>query len=138
MNFTPQSINTQNILNRTKINKLYCKNFMFTILVLELFNYNNTLKILNLRLFFFKKKKTIGSILRAPYKNKTAQFNICINRYFLILTFNVKIINRLLLYEFTSFKNLNEELVKSYNYFESAMITQISRTIFIPINIKIL
>ena len=140
MNFTPKFITTQNIIDKTKFNKIYCKNFIFTILTLELFNNNskNNLKVLNLKLFFLKKKKTIGSILRAPYKNKTAQFNICINRYFLILVFKIEILKQLMIYNFIDFKNLNENLIKSYNYFESTLITQISRTVYIPIKIKIL
>lgn len=138
MNFTPKNINTQNITNNAQVNKLYCKNFIFTILILEIFNNNCNLKILNLKLFFFKKKKTIGSILRAPYKNKIAQFNICINRYFLILVFKIIIHNRLNIYNFIEFKTLTDNLIKSYSYFESALVTQVSRTIFIPINIKLL
>lgn len=140
MNFTPNIIKTNKIIDNVNFNKLYCKNFIFTILILELFNSTNKnkTKVYNLKIFFLKKKKTLGSILRAPYKNKTAQFNICLNRYYLILSFIILLNINLKINNYSDFLKINNNLINSYKYFESTLITQISRKIYIPISIKLI
>lgn len=140
MNFSPKILIPKTILSKMKINKIYCKNFIFTLLMFDLFNskFNNNFKPFNYNIHITKKRKHVGSILRAPYKSKIAQFSLGLYRYYLILTFKIKTtyipnINNIL-----EFKILIIKLLNSYNYFESTLVTQVSRTIKIPIQINII
>lgn len=140
MNFSPRLLNSKDLAANWKLEKLHCRNFIFTILAFDLLksNYNTKFKPVNLSMHITKKRKHIGSILRAPYKSKIAQFSLGIYRYFLNLTFKIEskfkpnVINSL------DFKNYNIYLLKNYNYFESALVTQVSRSIETPIFINII
>lgn len=140
MNFSPRLLRSNFILSSHKVERLYCRNFIFTLLAFDLLknNTNKNLKPLNITFHITKKRKHVGSILRAPYKCKSAQFSLGIYRYFLTLTFSLKIE---VSYNFLSkndFVEFNKTLLNSYNYFESALVTQVSRSLSIPINVSVI
>lgn len=140
MNFNPQVINSRNILSKNKSNRIYCKNFIFTILFFDFFNSTFSKNFLPYKynLHITKKRKHVGSILRAPYKNKIAQFSLGLYRYFLNLSF---FINSEFLPNINNkfeFKLLFIKFLNSYNYFESTLVTQVSRVIKIPTQIQII
>lgn len=140
MNFSPKLFNPKLTTSFIKINKIYCKNFLFTLLVFDLLGDKNNTKFkpINFATCIIKKRKHIGSILRAPYKCKTAQFSLGFYRYFFLLTFKIKIDKKLNINGITDFKLFNLNILKAYNYFESALVTQISRSISIPSCINII
>nr|YP_740737.1 Ymf59 [Tetrahymena malaccensis]ABI51646.1 Ymf59 [Tetrahymena malaccensis] len=140
MNFNPQIINTKNILSKNKINKIYCKNFIFTILFFDFFNSTFSKKFLpyNYSFHITKQRKHVGSILRAPYKNKIAQFSLGLYRYYLNLSFFINSKFSPILNNKSDFKLLFIKFLNSYNYFESTLVTQVSRTIKIPVQIQII
>lgn len=147
MNFNPKFLNSKLLLSQNKNNKIFCRNFIFTILVFDLFNtekltnnktkFKNQFMPINYKFFIFKKRTHIGSFLRAPYKCKSAQFSLGLNRYFLLLSFYIKSDYNL---NINNLKDFNKILnfIKSYNYFESILVTQVSRLFSIPLQIKIL
>nr|QBI37892.1 Ymf59 [Tetrahymena rostrata]QGS65269.1 Ymf59 [Tetrahymena rostrata] len=139
MNFSPKILNSNIVLNKIKANRIYCKNFIFTILVFDLFNneFNKNFKPLNYKIHIIKTRKHVGSILRAPYKNKIAQFSIGVNRYYLTLSFSIKTNLTPKINNSKELYNLIIKLLNSYNYFESTLVTQISRNIKIPILLNI-
>lgn len=136
MNFSPKLLNSNNLISKIKYNKIYCKNFIFTILALDLLN--NSLKFKKFKIHIIKKRKHIGSILRAPYKCKSAQFSLGLYRYYLSLTFNIDMLKKPNINNLNDFNNFNKKIIQSYNYFESALVTQVSRSITIPSNIFII
>lgn len=136
MNFSPKLLNSNNLISKIKYNKIYCKNFIFTILALDLLN--NSLKFKKFKIHIIKKRKHIGSILRAPYKCKSAQFSLGLYRYYLSLTFNIDTLKKPNINNLNDFNNFNKKIIQSYNYFESALVTQVSRSITIPSNIFII
>jgi len=136
MNFSPKLLNSNNLISKIKYNKVYCKNFIFTILALDLLN--NSLNFKKFKIHIIKKRKHIGSILRAPYKCKSAQFSLGLYRYYLSLTFNIAIETTPNINSCTDFNNFNKKIIQSYNYFESALVTQVSRSITIPSSIYII
>lgn len=140
MNFSPRNLTSKSTLSKIKLNKIYCKNFIFTLLVFDLFNnqFNKSLKPFNYNIHIIKKRKHVGSILRAPYKSKIAQFSIGLYRYYLILSFFIKTNYIPNINNIYQFKTLIIKLLNSYNYFESTLVTQISRTIQIPILLNII
>lgn len=140
MNFSPKLLNSKISLSKFKINKIYCRNFIFTILIFDLFNnsFNNKFKPINYNIHIIKKRKHIGSILRAPYKSKIAQFSIGLYRYYLTLSFKIKTEFKPKINNLLEFKLLIIKLLNSYNYFESTLVTQISRSIKIPILLNII
>jgi hypothetical protein len=140
MNFNPQVINSKNILSQNKINRIYCKNFIFTILFFEFFNSTFSKNFLpyNYNINITKKRKHVGSILRAPYKNKIAQFSLGLYRYYLNLSFYIKTEFLPILNNKNDFKLLFIKFLNSYNYFESTLVTQVSRTIKIPSQIQLI
>jgi hypothetical protein len=136
MNFSPKLLNSNNLISKIKYNKVYCKNFIFTILALDLLN--SSLKFKKFKIHIIKKRKHVGSILRAPYKCKSAQFSLGLYRYYLSLTFNIDMLVRPNINNCIDFNNFNKKIIQSYNYFESALVTQVSRSITIPSNITII
>lgn len=140
MNFSPRIFNVRSIFSKIKINKLYCRNFLFTILIFDLCNKKNisNFKSINFKINIFKKRKHVGSFLRAPYKNKKAQFSLGLNRYFLSLSFNIFTKFKPNINNINNFKNLIIKFLNSYNYFESTLVTQVSREIKIPILLNII
>jgi len=139
MNFNPKTLCSKNLPAKWKLEKLYCKNFIFTLLAFDLLNSNINLnfKPLKFSIHIFKERKHFGSTLRAPYKSKSAQFSLGIYRYFMILTFYINTNFKVKLIDNLDFKNFNIKLLNSYNYFESALVTQVFRSINIPTNIYI-
>lgn len=140
MNFSPKILNSNNIISKIKLNKIYCKNFIFTILIFDLFNLknNSNFKPINFKLNIIKKRKHVGSILRAPYKSKIAQFSIGLYRYYLSLSYNIQSKKIIKLNSSNDFINFNFKIINSYNYFESALVTQVSRTMYIHSEIIII
>jgi len=136
MNFSPKLFNSNNIVSKIKYNKVYCKNFIFTLLALDLLN--NSLKFKKFKIHIIKKRKHVGSILRAPYKCKSAQFSLGIYRYYLSLTFNINLLHKPNINSYVDFNNFNKKIIQSYNYFESALVTQVSRSVKIPAIISII
>ena len=133
MNIKPILIKTKN--NKINKYKIFSKNFIFIILFLEFIkNINNNVKC---NYFVFKKRKHIGSFLRAPYKNKIAQFSLGLIRYFLIVKFNILLFYKIFCSNKNIFNNNINLLLKSYKYFESTLITQVYRLIRIPISINL-
>lgn len=65
-----------------KNSKIFCKNFIFFILLLNYSRKNNNL---NIKLFIKKNKIKSFTILRPPYRHKLSRHQICIKRYNLIL-----------------------------------------------------
>lgn len=139
MNFSPKLMSSRYIVSKFKLNKIYCKNFLFTILIFDLYNKKNntSLKPFNFNINITKKRKHIGSFLRAPYKSKIAQFSLGLYRYFLVLTFKVQTKYLPNINNIIDFKNTLIKLLNSYNYFESTLVTQVSRKIKIPILLNI-
>ncbi len=140
MNFSPRMLAPKSNISKIKLNKIYCKNFIFTILVFDLFNnnFNKKFKPFNYNVHITKKRKHVGSILRAPYKSKIAQFSIGLYRYFLTLSFYINSTFTPKINNILEFKILIIKLLKSYNYFESTLITQVYRSIKIPILLNII
>lgn len=136
MNFSPKLLNSNNLISKIKYNKVYCRNFIFTILALDLLN--NSLNFNNFKIHIIKKRKHVGSILRAPYKCKSAQFSLGLYRYYLSLTFNIAIKIIPNINNYTDFNNFNKKIIQSYNYFESALVTQVSRSITLSSSIFII
>lgn len=136
MNFSPKLLNSNNLMSKIKYNKVYCKNFIFTVLALDLLN--NSLKFKKFKIHIIKKRKHIGSILRAPYKCKSAQFSLGLYRYYLSLTFNLEMLKKPNINNLSDFNDFNKKIIQSYNYFESALVTQVSRSIIVPSNIFII
>lgn len=140
MNFSPKLLNSKITISKFKFNKIYCRNFIFTILVFDLFNNNfkKNFKPINFNIHIIKKRKHVGSILRAPYKSKIAQFSIGLYRYYLNLSFKIKTTYKPNINNVIDFKKLIIILLNSYNYFESTLVTQVSRSIQIPILLNII
>lgn len=141
MNFSPRLLSSKSITSNWKLEKLHCRNFIFTLLAFDLLKSNiknENFKPNNFSIHIFKKRKHLGSTLRAPYKSKSAQFSLGINRYFMNLTFNLNSIFTPNLNNSVEFNNFNIYLLNSYNYFESALVTQVSRSINIPSKINII
>ena len=140
MNFSPKLLNSKLSLSKFKLNKIYCKNFIFTLLVFDLFNsnFNSKFKPLNYNIHITKKRKHVGSILRAPYKSKIAQFSIGLYRYYLVLSFKIITKFKPKINSLNEFRLLVIKLLNSYNYFESTLVTQVSRSIKIPILLNII
>jgi hypothetical protein len=140
MNFSPRLLCSKDVAAKWKLEKLHCRNFIFTLLAFDLLHTNTKLnfKPLQLSIHITKKRKHYGSTLRAPYKSKIAQFSLGIYRYFMNLTFSISTNFKPNLSSSLEFKNFNVKLLKSYNYFESALVTQVSRSINIPSYINII
>lgn len=140
MNFSPKIINSNIVSTKIKFNRIYCKNFIFILLMFDFFNLKNNLKYkpINFKFNIIKKRKHVGSILRAPYKSKIAQFSIGLYRYYLNLSYKIKCSDTIKLNSINDFIKFNFKIINSYSYFESALITQLSRTIFIPAEITII
>lgn len=140
MNFSPRLLSSRNLSTNWKLEKLHCRNFIFTLLAFDLLKtqFNINFKPTKFSINIIKKRKHIGSILRAPYKSKSAQFSLGVNRYFMNLTFNILTNYKPILADNFDFKQFNMYLLNSYNYFESALVTQVSRSINIPSNINII
>lgn len=140
MNFSPRLLSSKNLSTNWKLEKLHCRNFIFTLLAFDLLKaqFNQKFKPINFSINIIKKRKHVGSILRAPYKSKSAQFSLGINRYFMNLTFNILTKYKPILINNIDFKQFNVNLLNSYNYFESALVTQVSRSISIPTSINII
>jgi len=136
MNFKPK-IKNYSKLNQKLQNKLInCKNFIFIILLFEVINYGFKNNVFNYTYFITKNKKNIGSIIRAPYKNKSAQFKLKLLRYCITLSLKINIKVNVRLSNFKEFFILIDNVFKSFTYFESTLITQNSKLIHIPLNIK--
>lgn len=140
MNFSPRLLSSKNMSSNWKLEKLHCRNFIFTLLAFDLFKtqFKTNFKPIKFSINIIKKRKHIGSILRAPYKSKIAQFSLGINRYFMNLTFNIATDYKPLMQDNNDFKKFNMYLLNSYTYFESALVTQTSRYISIPSLINII
>jgi hypothetical protein len=140
MNFSPRLLCSKSIAAEWKLEKLHCRNFIFTLLAFDLLNSNIKLnfKPIKFSIHITKKRKHYGSTLRAPYKSKIAQFSLGIYRYFMNLTFYILTSFKPNICNSVGFKNFNIKLLNSYNYFESALVTQVSRSIDIPTNINII
>jgi hypothetical protein len=140
MNFSPRLLCSKSVAAEWKLEKLHCRNFIFTLLAFDLLNSNTKLnfKPLKFSIHITKKRKHYGSTLRAPYKSKIAQFSLGIYRYFMNLTFYILTSFKPNLCNSSDFKKFNIKLLNSYNYFESALVTQVSRAIDIPSNINII
>lgn len=140
MNFSPRLLNSNNISAKWKLEKLHCRNFIFTILAFELIKskFINKFEFTNFNIIITKKRKHYGSTLRAPYKCKIAQFSLGIYRYYMSLNFTINIKKIPQLTSLTDFCNFNKNLLNNYNYFESSLVTQVSRSFTIPVNINIL
>lgn len=140
MNFSPRLLNSKDLSANWKLEKLHCRNFIFTLLAFDLLKSQtkNNFKPLNFSIHITKKRKHMGSTLRAPYKSKIAQFSLGIYRYFLTLTFKIKTNYIIKLNNSFNFKKFNMYLLNSYNFFESALVTQVSRSINIPSQINII
>lgn len=134
MNYKPNSLNLKSF--RLKPYKIFCKNFIFIVLFFDFFKSTST-KAHNMKLLFFKKRTHIGSILRAPYKNKSAQFGLGLIRYYLFFSIKIPLNNILYLNSKKQFNTNFKKLITSYSYFESTLITQIYRAIKIPIKFKL-
>nr|YP_004841727.1 Ymf59 [Ichthyophthirius multifiliis]AEL89269.1 Ymf59 [Ichthyophthirius multifiliis] len=142
MNFKPKFNSYSKLLKNTQTNFIFCRNFIFLILIVEYLlkvdlNYN---RLINFKysLFFKKYKKNIGSIIRAPYKNKTSQFKLKLERYYLFLIFSFNIPNKIQVNSQLDLKLLLDKIIKPYKFFESTLITQDYRKINIPIEFKII
>lgn len=140
MNFSPKLLNSTRLISSIKFNKIYCRNFIFTILAFDILNhsFNSTFQPMRYKIHITKKRKHIGSILRAPYKSKSAQFSLGLYRYYLVLSFSINSGLKAKLNNYTDFIYLVVKLLNSYNYFESTLVTQISRSISIPVHISII
>ena len=140
MNFSPRLLNSQVKLNNLKLEKLHCRNFIFTILVFDLFKNNFKINFLPTKpsIFIIKKRKHIGSFLRAPYKCKSAQFSLGLYRYFLILTFKINTTYEIKVNNSIQFKIYIKQFLANYNFFESTLVTQIYRSIKIPVKLNII
>ena len=137
MNFKPK-IKNYSKLNQKLQNKLICcKNFIFIVILFEIINYgfkNNKFKF---TYYILKKKNSIGSILRAPYKNKSSQFKLKLLRYYIILNIKINIKINIKLSSFLEFFKLINNIFKSFSYFESTLITQNNKLISIPLSINL-
>ena len=140
MNFSPRVLSNNILSTELDLKKLHCRNFIFTVLSLELLtkktSKTNT-NLFNINFFFFKERKHFGSTLRATYKSKTAQFSLGLYRYFMIFNFNLKIKTYLNIKNKNDFLHNYLKLLKNYNYFESALVTQVYRSICLPTNVII-
>lgn len=85
LNFKPM-INT---LVSKKKTRIYCKYFFFLLLFFEYYFYKKSLSIC---FKFFKNKKRINSILKAPHHYKIAQTKIFKSYYVLIFELKFKIV----------------------------------------------
>lgn len=139
MNFSPRLLCSKSVVANWKLEKLHCRNFIFTLLAFDLLNSSmkSNFKPFNFSISIVKERKHYGSTLRAPYKCKIAQFSLGIHRYFMNLTFYIQTNFKPNIDNKSDFKNFNVKLLNSYNYFESALVTQVSRSINIPTNIYI-
>jgi hypothetical protein len=140
MNFKPKIKMSSKFIKKIDNKLIKCKNFIFIILLVEYLNVYNRLydkNTISYNIFIFKKKKTIGSILRAPYKNKATQFKLKLSRYFII--FNIKLIlnKNINIDSNTKIIHLVNKLLKSFYYFESTLITQTHKIIYLPFSLKI-
>jgi len=140
MNFSPRLLSSKTLSAKWKLEKLHCRNFIFTLLAFDLLNSKNKInfKPYNFSIHITKKRKHLGSTLRAPYKSKIAQFSLGIYRYYMNLTYYIETTYKPILNNYLDFKLFNIKLLNSYNYFESALVTQVSRSIIIPSNINII
>lgn len=140
MNFSPRLLNSNNISAKWKLEKLHCRNFIFTILAFDLIKskFVNKFKFKDFSIIITKKRKHYGSTLRAPYKCKIAQFSLGIYRYYMSLNFCINTTNVVNLNSFNDFFLFNKNMTNNYNYFESSLVTQVSRSFNIPANITLL
>lgn len=97
-----------------KNNKIFTKNFIiFIILIRRLFKKGTP------TVFIKPTYTNTYNILRAPYKNKISKHQVCLSRFFIVVSFKLKLIN------FVFFKNtsglifLINFLKKFYSFFET-------------------
>lgn len=122
-NFQPNS-NIEKIAKVTnkgvfKNNKIFCKNFIiFIILIKQLFGKKTP------TIFIKPSYKNTYNILRAPYKNKISKHQICLSRFFIVVSFKVRF------NMFINIDNLNylfgviNFLKNFYSFFETNIIYQ--------------
>jgi hypothetical protein len=117
-NFQPNSnIETITKVNNkgvVKNNKIFCKNFIiFIILIRRLFKKKTP------TVFIKPTYKNTYNILRAPYKNKISKHQICLSRFFIVVSFKLKFSNKLNLSNLASVFFLVKFLKKFYSFFET-------------------
>jgi hypothetical protein len=112
-NFRPinSDINSNFFFKIKTKNRIMCRNFLLFLLLIIYLKKNNF--FLN---FSFLLKPTSNkniTILRAPYKNKLSRHQLHYNRYNLLLKFNFKLLN------FIIINNINELnfLIKKFKFF---------------------
>jgi hypothetical protein len=135
MNYKPGITGVK--LLKKKPYQIFCRNFLFMILFFEFIKTSAQNTKNNFKIFIYKKRKHIGSFLRAPYKNKIAQFSLGLLRYYIHISYKISILKKIYFFEKNNFNFKIKNFLNSYNYFESALVTQIYRVIKIPIYINI-
>lgn len=89
INFLNFDTNFKNKKNNNK-NQIYCKNFLFYLLLLK---YQKSFIFHKSSVFIKKFKKKVYTILRSPYRHKLARQQIAINRYEINSSIKIKISN---------------------------------------------
>jgi len=117
-NFQPNSnIETLTKVNNkgvVKNNKIFCKNFIiFIVLIKRLFKKKTP------TVFIKPTYKNTYNILRAPYKNKISKHQVCLSRFFIVVSFKLKFSETILLSNITSLFFVLNFLKKFYSFFET-------------------
>lgn len=124
--------------SKNKPYKIFCRNFLFLVLFIDLVNaQSSVLKKNNFKILIFKKRNHVGSFLRAPYKNKTAQYSLGILRYYIYISIKLTVLEKIYLLNKREFFFKIKNFLYSYNYFESALATQVYRVVKLPIFITL-
>lgn len=97
-----------------KNNKIFCKNFIiFIILIKQLFKKTSPV------VFIKPKYSNTYNILRAPYKNKISKHQICLSRYFIVVSFKLKFNHHFLVDNLNSLFFFFNFLKRFYSFFET-------------------
>lgn len=115
-NFRPSKNFTENYsFLKNKNNIILCKHFIIFFYLMRAVIKKNT----SIKIFFKPRKNKIETLLRPPYRHKISRHQITLSRYYLLISFNTKLSNNLMLCNLQQLIFIVKEISKDFRYFET-------------------